>query len=219
MLLCTSLRKYFLPKYKLQFQPQQLIYLCVCIENTKDLEGDILEIGCARGRTTIFLNKYMDFAGIEKEYICIDTFGGFTKRDIRIEREKRSKENTNYLSSFNLNSKFWFDETMKLNNIHRVKSLKSDICETDHLEGIGKIAFCLIDLDLFNPVKIAVKKAYPILSPKGIIVVDDCKPNNIWDGAYDAYTEFISKNQLPQKILLDKLGVIEHSPGTRPYSI
>jgi hypothetical protein len=43
----------------------------------------------------------------------------------------------------------------------------------------------------------------------GIIVVDDCRPNQLFDGAYKAYIEFIEKHQLPEKIILDKLGIIE----------
>jgi hypothetical protein len=48
-----------------------------------------------------------------------------------------------------------------------------------------------------------------MLSPGGIIVVDDCKPANQFDGAMQAYTEFTESARLPARYMLDKLGILK----------
>jgi O-methyltransferase len=188
------------------FSPQQLTYLTRCIEATRDLPGAIVEIGCAKGHTTVFLNKYMDHAKIEKPYICIDTFSGFTPSDADYEISSRHKRK-DLSSNFRVNKKKWFDETMQLNGITRVCSYQGDI-NSFHLPNVlGEVSFCLIDVDLYLPVKSALRKVYPMMR-NGIVVIDDCQPENIYDGALEAYQEFIEEEKLPPRVLFKKLGVV-----------
>jgi hypothetical protein len=57
----TPLKKYrSFPIYRYCFTPPQLCFLCHCIEVTKQVAGNIAEVGCFDGSTTVFLNKYMD---------------------------------------------------------------------------------------------------------------------------------------------------------------
>jgi predicted O-methyltransferase YrrM len=71
------------------------------------------------------------------------------------------------------------------------------------------ISFCLLDVDLYQPTISALRKVWPMLSPGGIIVVDDCKPANQFDGAMQAYTEFTESARLPARYMLDKLGILK----------
>ncbi len=45
-------------RYEYMFSPGQLCFLCECLDRTSSLPGPVVEIGCAGGRTTVFLNKY-----------------------------------------------------------------------------------------------------------------------------------------------------------------
>ena len=56
----SPFRKYLLPKYKYSFTPQQLFFMCECVRSCKDVEGSIVEIGCSKGHTTIFLNNFLN---------------------------------------------------------------------------------------------------------------------------------------------------------------
>jgi hypothetical protein len=47
-----------------------------------------------------------------------------------------------------------------------------------------------------------------MLSPGGMIVADDCKPANQFDGAMQAYTDFTESQGLPSRYMLDKLGIV-----------
>lgn len=197
----------FFNRYEYMFSPEELCFLCSCITKTRNLPGPILEVGCAMGNTTVFLNKHMDYSKIEKQYICIDTFSGFTQTDIKHEIS-RGKDLTILNTEFKMNSQKWFDRTMQINGISRVKSFQADIGQFEFKET-KDISFCLIDVDLYIPVKLALEKTYKLMDNGGIIVVDDCWQNQIYDGAYQAYIEFVSTHNLPKKIVLGTLGVIE----------
>src|SRR5712691_8092238 len=93
----SALLRYWLHSYRYNLSPACLAYLCAVIEATREVTGPILEIGCASGATTVFLNMHMDSAGIEKPYVCIDTFAGFTSADIDYEVRVRGKNNADFL--------------------------------------------------------------------------------------------------------------------------
>jgi hypothetical protein len=44
--------------------------------------------------------------------------------------------------------------------------------------------------------------------PGGIIVVDDCKFAELWDGVLQAYEEFVQQKDLSKEITAEKLGII-----------
>jgi hypothetical protein len=46
------------------------------------------------------------------------------------------------------------------------------------------------------------------MSPGGIIVVDDCTPGELWDGALQAYEEFVREENLSNEIAADKLDIV-----------
>jgi O-methyltransferase len=205
--------------YKYNFTPPQLYFLCQCVEDTRNIEGAIAEVGCSEGRTTTFINKYMDAKSIDKAYYAIDTFSGFVDEDIKFEQNSRDKpKNWSYIF-FNVNNKKWFDETMRQDNIDRVRSIEADVNKFD-LTTLGPLSFCLLDVDLYRPIKKSLKEIYDVLSPGGIIVVDDCDPSvSIWDGSDQAYKEFAKEINQPYHILHGKLGVIRKPTHDLPNSI
>ncbi|MDP4003270.1 TylF/MycF/NovP-related O-methyltransferase [Methylobacterium sp. NEAU K] len=212
------LRKFWYPRYQFEYFPRQLCYLASCIERTSSIEGDVVEVGCAHGLTTTFLYEYMKDSGIEKSYNCFDTFSGFTEANISVELNKRMKI-YNYEREYKNNNVDWFKESLSRRNITDINVVQADICTIDESKLPSKIAFCLIDVDLYEPVKIGLEKIYPRISAGGIIVVDDCwtKKKHMWvesvgsayDGAMQAYKEFTSREKLPEKFVETKLAIIE----------
>ena len=203
----SPFRRYFFPRYAYNFTVPQLCFLCQCIEDTKHIEGAVAEVGCFNGATTVFLNKYMDAQNIRKSYFAIDTFSGFVADDIRFEVADRGKTK-DQITGFQANKKKWFDGTMQQNNITRVRSIEADVNEYD-LTTLGPLSFTLLDVDLYRPMKNALQELYEVLSPGGIIVVDDCDASNIrWDGSDQAYKEFMKERNQFVQIIHGKLGVI-----------
>lgn len=188
----------------------QLCFLCQCIEDTKDVEGAVAEIGCANGSTTVFLNKFMDAQNIQKKYYALDTFSGFVAEDIELEVVGRGKT-AELFTGFQVNKKKWFDGTMRQNNIARVCSIETDVNKYD-LTTLGPLSFVLLDVDLYRPMKKALPELYQVLSPNGIIVIDDCySVNNRWefDGSAQAYKEFMAGIDRPPQIIHSKLGILK----------
>lgn len=198
----------FFVRWQYMFNPKQLCYLCSCIDRTAHLPGPILEVGCSYGDTTVWLNKHMDYCGIEKPYIAIDTFSGFTESDLNYEVEERGKQRDALKVVFALNNKRWFDKRIHYNGIRRVQSIKADASVFD-FSLLHDISFALIDLDLYLPTRRVLERVYDQVADGGIIVVDDCQLDTLWDGSFQAYREFVSSRKLKSKVLLKKLGIIE----------
>jgi O-methyltransferase len=205
LLLRTPARELFTYRYRFMFAPSQLCFLCQQITSTAGVPGSILEVGCAFGATTVFLNRHIDTLGIDADYYAIDTFCGFTADDIS--RERAMDRHYRYRHEFRGNSKPWFDRTMRRNGVSRVTSFRADAAAFDY----GRIApfrFVLVDVDLYRPVLATLERVYEFVSPGGVIVTDDCRPGGRWSGAYDAFTEFTKVRGLEAIITPDDLGLI-----------
>jgi SAM-dependent methyltransferase len=194
-------------QYGYMFQPRELCFLVSCATGTNGLPGAILEVGCAGGNTTVFLCKHLDSIGDERKYFCLDTFEGFVREDIDVEIA-RGKDAEHYSTVFKAYRKKWFDKTMANNRIERVISIKGD-ANTFDFRQFSELSFCLVDVDLYRPVRRALDEVIPRMAPGGIIVVDDCTPNQEYDGALVAYLEASERHGFAPDIKFDKLGVIK----------
>lgn len=201
-------RGFFL-RYPYMFSPMQLSLLCEYITNSQRVEGAVVEVGCALGDTTVFLNEHMTRSGIDKRYVCVDTFSGFTDRDVDHEIQQRGKRRVRAFDAFRSNKRKWVERTLAVNDIARVTVHESDAVSFD-FSAVAPIAFCLIDVDLYLPVKSTLSRVFDLMPVGGVIVVDDCMQRpNVWDGAHQAYREFTTERELEHRVVLDKIGVVE----------
>src|SRR5215831_8212979 len=109
-------RELFFRQYPFMYEPHQLITVADAVDSVVNVAGCFVEAGCAYGATTVFLNKYMGSRGIDRPYYAVDTFAGFTKRDMDYETKQRGKR-TDLKPYFTENKQSWFDESMRLHNI------------------------------------------------------------------------------------------------------
>jgi predicted O-methyltransferase YrrM len=67
----------------------------------------------------------------------------------------------------------------------------------------------LLDVDLYRPMAKALPELWEVLSPGGIMVVDDCNPDDVlWDGSDQAYKEFVATRGLAAEVVHGKLGLV-----------
>jgi predicted O-methyltransferase YrrM len=198
-------RELFGHRYPYMFSPSQLGFLCEQITNTSELPGSILEVGCAFGTTTVFLNRHIDSLGTNLDYYAIDTFAGFTAKDISYEHALG--RHYQYNTDFRDNSRSAFDRTMRRNDIRRVTSFRADATTFDYTR-IAPFRFALVDVDLYRPVLAVLETIYELMSPGGTIVTDDCQEGGRWGGAYEAFIEFTKSKGLDVIVTHDKLGLI-----------
>ena len=205
----TPLRRFLFPRYQYSFTPSQLGFMVDTLIDSLQHTGDVIEVGCFVGATTVFLNAEIQRRDPERRYIAIDTFSGFVSEDLEYETSVRGKRRQDIDDClFRMNSQKWFDYTMRLNGYRNVTSLKADVNQLDFDLVTKQVAFALIDVDFQRPVSAALDALYPKLAPGGTILVDDCKANTTYDGALLAYESFCSKHKLPPTIAADKIGII-----------
>jgi O-methyltransferase len=192
--------------YPYMFNPQQLMFIADAAlkAHAKNPRGYFIEAGCAYGATTIFLNKLVD--GLP--YHSIDTFSGFTAESIAHESDKRGKDLGKLKHDFVVNSEEWYRKNLEIHGVKNVKILKSDVTLVD-FSKFNPIAFCLLDVDLYLPIAACLPPIYENLAPGGLIIVDDCRPDCVYDGAEQAYREFCRAMNLPYNTVHGKLGIIE----------
>ena len=193
------------PTYSYNLEPLQLAEIIHSLDKVKDLEGSLCEIGVARGMTTRFICEHIKELKNVPKFYCIDTFDSFVKDDINYEVEHRNKKRSE-LSGFSYNNFESWKRNFK--NFSFVKAIQEDV-KNFNFERIKPIKFALLDVDLYLPTLSALKKLKKNMTKGGIIIVDDVNKNNSWDGANQAFYEFVKENSINFKLVGKKCGVIE----------
>lgn len=194
------------PRYAYNVEPIQLATLINELERLKHVEGNVVEIGVARGMTTRFLGTHIKLQKLEHSlsYFAIDTYESFTKDDLQYEVEKRGK------SLFDLRGFEYNDyEVWKHNfaDFPFVKPIKSD-CSVFDYSTLSPIKLSFLDVDLYIPTRKTLPKLYAETVPGGVILVDDVLNKTIYDGAYQAYMEFCDEQGIEPRVIGNKCGVI-----------
>jgi len=201
--LSTPFARWLWPPYKYMFTPPQLALLGRELEMAPP--GTALEIGCANGDTTVWLNLWMAAAGIERRYVAIDTFSGFLSRDMAVEAD-HGRDGRRYARSFRGPTRKKFDHAISTNRIRGVEVVTGDATTLDY-RRFAPAAFVLVDVDLYRPVRETLERVYPTLVKGGTIIVDDCCPGD-FEGALEAYQEFCREHGKAVRIEHEKLGLI-----------
>ena len=198
--------KFGKPNYPFNVEPILLTTIINEIEKLKDLNGNICEVGVARGMTTRFFSEHIRNQKIEEKnkYFAIDTFNSFVKSDLNFEVEERGKSLRN-LKGFDYNSySVWKNNFLKFDFVNAIQA----DCSNFDYETISPIKISLLDVDLYLPTKKALTKLYEATIKGGVIVVDDVKDNDTYDGAYQAYVEFCEEKNIKPNIIGNKCGII-----------
>ena len=194
------------PNYPYGIEPIQMATIINEIERLKEIQGNIVEIGVARGMTTRLICEHLINQKIHNKQtlFALDTFSSFTEKDLQFEIEKRGKTRKE-LSGFAYNDyEIW---KKNFSEFPFVKPIQTDCAEFDYRK-ISPIKLVFLDVDLYLPTMKALPKIYEQLVNGGVILVDDTKDKCGWDGAYHAYMEFCQSKGIPPKIIGNKCGLI-----------
>src|ERR1700694_3024380 len=139
-----------LPTYPYMVHPAGLAFLCQCLEQTARVPGAVVEIGCAWGCTTLFLNRQLDWSNSDKAYLSIDTFAGFPREHTEYEATARGKDRDFLRRAFRSTgvTETWYRRAMAQAGAKRVQTVKADISQY-RFDPAFRISFCFIDVDLF----------------------------------------------------------------------
>ena len=193
------------PNYPYNLDPLQLSEIINSLEKVRNLEGVVCEIGVARGMTTRFICEYLREINANTTYYCFDTFDSFTEDDINFEVENRNKSRSELLGFSYNDYRTW---KKNFNKFNFVKAIKTDVKKFD-FQKIKPIKFALLDVDLYMPTLSALENLRENMSEGAILMVDDVSKNNSWDGADQAFHEFVKKYSFKYELIGKKCGTIK----------
>lgn len=179
-------------------EKEMLQNLIQCIEITKDVEGDYVEIGVLRGSSACMGLTYMQNSGIEKKSYFLDTYEGFHYD----EASESADIHWNKTHKFGEPSDIMKEITDNLSHIkhNNYKLIKNNICNDDLPKDIKKIALANIDVDMLEAVDAAIQKVAPLISKKGIIICEDATGVPGLLGSYYAMEKFL-RTELGKKFI------------------
>jgi O-methyltransferase len=137
----------------------------------EQIEGDIVELGCNVGTTSIFIRQMLDLYGSKKVLHVYDSFEGLPEKsteDLNPKKhhfKKGSCKTSKDVLIDNFNS-----VKLKLPEIHR--GWFGNIPDKEYP---SKIAFAFFDGDFYSSILDSFKKVYPKTAKGGRILVHDYK--------------------------------------------
>jgi O-methyltransferase len=170
-----------------------LYYLKHVIDN--NIEGDIVELGCNVGTTSIFIKKFLDVYGCNKQYHVYDSWEGLPP----LVQEDTNKSPQHFSQGSCKTSKETFVNVfnhfqLQLPIIH--SGWFKDIPDEEYPE---KICFAFYDGDFYTSITDSFEKTFHKIQKGGIIIIDDVGGTpldyHILPGAELAIIDFLKNNQ------------------------
>jgi hypothetical protein len=176
--------------------PERLYLFLHHLIETKDVPGAIVEIGCNLGGTAVIARQMMGRLGIDKPYICIDTFDGFVEEQFATDVALGTPANDQTM--FSGNSKELVAKIMKRHRCGEVELLQGDVMQIPDRLLPEECSAVLLDVDLTEPSYVALNRFWPRLTPGGVILVDDCQEPCSWKARL-GYARFCEENGIEEK--------------------
>ncbi len=144
------------------------------------IKGDLVELGVYKGFTAKLIHYYVP----ERMLYLFDTYGGFDKDDLAIEKSRTGHSIQSHFKSAVSRDVINYIKP-KNDNVVPVEGVFPGSIPENFSEKI--FSFIHIDMDLFEPTLSALNYFYPRTSKGGYMVIHDY---NTWGGAHDAVDEF-----------------------------
>lgn len=183
--------------------PERIYNLELAVRHVvrRRVPGDIVECGVWRGGSMMAVaHVLMDEGDEERRLVLFDTFEGMTEptaEDVSWSGKtalpsyrKRLREGESQWMRAELDEvranlyATGFDQS----RIHFVKGRVEDTLPSDAVE---RIALLRLDTDWYQSTKVELEHLYPLLSPGGILLVDDY---GRWQGQRQAVDEYLEAN-------------------------
>tara|TARA_R100001129_G_scaffold6759_1_gene5213 strand:- start:26209 stop:26919 length:711 start_codon:yes stop_codon:yes gene_type:complete len=169
----------------------------------EDKGGDIIEVGCSYGQTSVIIKTFIDLFCPDKEFWVFDSFEGILGTSDKDSNAHGHCEDGDLASSLDnfLNTFNKFDTPIP------DEILKVDVRDIEQGDLPNKISFCYIDLDIYEPTKHILPLVWNRLKEGGVIVIDDYYYEEVFNGVKPAVDEFLEENliHLPEYKEQDKM--------------
>jgi O-methyltransferase len=144
------------------------ILLTQLAETIEDgVEGDVVEMGCWQGTTSVLLRSFLDAAGSDKVFHVFDSFEGLPPTGPH-DHGVRDLERPFFVAPVDVLVQRFRAAGLRPPIIH--VGWFGEIPQTEMPE---RIAFAFLDGDLYESIRDSLLRVLPVLAPRGRVVVDD----------------------------------------------
>jgi O-methyltransferase len=167
------------------------------LDETRDVDGDVLEVGCWLGGTAALGSSFLRRTGSPRRYVCVDTFEGFVPEQFAHDADRGTP--AKHAALFDDGGETLVRRLLDRWGEPQVELVRGDICTIDARLLPESIAVCLLDVDLEIPIYEGLKRIVPRLAPGAVVVVDDCPESTSWVGARIGYRRFCDEAGRPEE--------------------
>ena len=167
------------------------------------VEGSFVECGTWRGGASFLMAKRLAHHGLDRPVWMFDSFEGLPQpSDVDGPQAiawSRDVTSPTYYDNCRADFDRIKSDALRLGLDHRVRIVKGWFDQTlpASRDEIGKIALLRIDGDWYDSVMTSLETLYDIVSPGGVVIVDDYYD---WDGASRAVHDFLSSRNSNARI-------------------
>lgn len=166
------------------------------LDMTKDITGDIIELGVAKGTNSLIFGELLKQKNSNKKYIGIDTFTGYTDKDL--EESKDNVSEKNYISLKKMqDDKRWLYDPNKVRNL--LNGLNCKIIEGDINVVVPKltknnikVSLLYVDCNVYSAAYNAMVELSPNMDSGSVIAIDE----HTIGGETKAIKKFSKENNL-----------------------
>jgi O-methyltransferase len=144
----------------------RLYELWILVQQVKQVEGDILEVGVWRGGSGCLLAKKAELEGLPARVFLCDTFAGVVKAGAQ-DREYTGGEH----SDTSVETVTRLAAELGLDSVRVLEGIFPD--ETSRDVDSSRFRLCHIDVDVYDSARDVFEWCWPRLSTGGLVVFDD----------------------------------------------
>jgi O-methyltransferase len=177
--------------------------LILC-EKIEEVKGDIVECGVWRGG---MIASMAELLGNNRQYYLFDSFEGLPKPGENDGSDafkwQANTESPEYYDNCKAEVEFAI-KAMKLSGVNNYQIEKGWFNETLPKATCNEIALLRLDGDWYDSTMDCLKNLFPKVVDGGLILIDDYY---FWDGCSKAVHDYLSKNNLTDRIRQTNYGV------------
>lgn len=183
--------------------------LCEALELTKNIEGDVLEIGVYKGGSALTILNYLDHLTLKdsnlpaKKVYLLDTYVGFEYAQAKTSPDQ-IWDGTHWVSNANDQMRAIGQTLLGISTSYTMK--QCNICEDQIPDEIQKLSLVNIDVDMYEPTRDALNKVAPLVQPGGVILVEDATSTPALYGALVALQDFLENGIGREFFSIHKVG-------------
>jgi O-methyltransferase len=153
--------------------------------NKRSLPGSVAEVGVYKGKFARYINQYFP----ERKLYLFDTFEGFHKKDIDVEKEQKFSSGAQDFSDTSV-------ESVLSLMPHRDKCIPVKGFFPESAKEVNEpFVFVSLDADLYTPIYNGLQFFYPKLVKGGYIFIHDFN-NDQYKGARKAVEQFCEEESI-----------------------